>query len=128
MHARVVHSREIGERGESVERDVADDEAANLDRAVNGLCSSSPEFSAFGPLVPWQRRALLCVPSVLLVFAMLAATGDGGVFAIGIASFITLPFLVIVLIRLAAIWNLAAPSSRRLSPAPRLAEIGRAHV
>ena len=121
MHARVVHSRGIGERGETVERDVADDEAANLDRAVNGLCSSSPEFSAFGPLVPWQRRALICVPSVLLVFAMLAATGDGGVFAIGIASFITLPFLVIVLIRLAAIWNLAAPSSRRLSPAPRLA-------
>ena len=77
---------------------------AALDAAVHGLARARPELSAATPFAAWQRRA--AIASSLLLSALIGmAPGWGGNAA---ALLLAIPFLLIVLIRLAALWHLAA--------------------
>ena len=74
-----------------------------LDHAVNGLRHAHPEYSAASGLSPWQRYALvaiaLVVPLILFLNARTAWFALQGLIAV--------PFFLIVLVRLLALWELS---------------------
>jgi cellulose synthase/poly-beta-1,6-N-acetylglucosamine synthase-like glycosyltransferase len=76
-----------------------------LDCAINGLCRADAELSASAPITRWQRCALLAIAALLPVMAWSIVTGHGGF----LAAFLTLPFVVIVAIRIAAVWQVITP-------------------
>ena len=70
-----------------------------LDEAVDTLRRNRPLLSAGSPLVPWQLASIYAVGAVLPAAAALIVTGraDAG------AVLLTLPFAVIVLVRITAL-------------------------
>ncbi len=72
------------------------------DSAVSNLKQIQPHFSAASGLTPWQRRAPLLATGVLMS-VVLAAPAAGREIA---ALLLALPFMMIVVVRLAALWLL----------------------
>ncbi|HEY8194333.1 MAG TPA: glycosyltransferase [Hyphomicrobium sp.] len=79
-----------------------------LDRAVNDLRRRAPEFSAATPLPVWQQIVILTAPGVLT--AGLISLEGAGLFLWVLT--LTLPFLAITCIRVAAIWHVLRPRQR----------------
>ncbi len=72
-----------------------------LDRAVNDLRRRAPDFSAASPLLMWQRIVLLLALSLLT--AGLIVLDDFGLVLWSLT--IAVPFLMISVLRLAALWR-----------------------
>jgi cellulose synthase/poly-beta-1,6-N-acetylglucosamine synthase-like glycosyltransferase len=88
------------------------DEEELLHGATHALRRDFPEYSAASPLVPWQRRLPFVIALATAGFVGFAPELGQHVAAILLA----LPFFMIVLIRVAALWHLttlAAPHSSR---------------
>ncbi|MBK9079101.1 MAG: glycosyltransferase [Hyphomicrobium sp.] len=78
-----------------------------LDHAVNALRRDRPAMSAGNPLVPWQRAAIYGVSVVMPAAVALIVTGRGDVIALALTAL----FAVIVLVRVAALWQLVFPNA-----------------
>jgi glycosyltransferase XagB len=81
-----------------------------LDCAVNGLRVRQPEMSAASPMPDGQRNALLAVGVASLALACLAHSGVGGI----LPAILTIPFTLVILLRIAAIWHLRTPHFKKL--------------
>jgi cellulose synthase/poly-beta-1,6-N-acetylglucosamine synthase-like glycosyltransferase len=84
-----------------------------LDRAVNDLRRRAPDFSAASPLPIWQQIIMLGIPAVFTA-ALVLLEGPG--FALWGLT-LALPFLMIAIVRLAAVWHVLRrqPRLRRIS-------------
>jgi glycosyltransferase XagB len=91
-----------------------------LDAAVNGLVRSRPHLSAAVPASLWPRRVAVAL-SLLACACIGLAPQWGGAIA---AWVMALPFLAIVLIRLAALWHLARPPATQSTPHAALTDAG----
>ncbi len=80
------------------------DELATLEHAVNGLTRGRPELSAKTLLWPWQSVAL-GIAALAIVFAIIVSPQGTATAAFGLLA---LPFLCVVILRLAALRELAA--------------------
>ncbi len=76
-----------------------------LDAAVNDLLKTRPQFSAAGTVAAWQLRAAIGASLCLCALVGMAPSWGGN----AAAGILVVPFLCIVLIRLAALWHLAWP-------------------
>jgi hypothetical protein len=85
-----------------------------LEEAVHGLASRHPELSASTRLWGWQKAALAGLALGVGGGALLAPeTTLGVLFAV-----MAVPFLCVVVLRSAALWNLIAPSVPTAEPPP----------
>jgi cellulose synthase/poly-beta-1,6-N-acetylglucosamine synthase-like glycosyltransferase len=83
---------------------------AQLHRAVNDLRRRAPDMSAATPLFLWQQLTLFAIPAVLTASLILLQGAGLFLWALTLA----LPFLMIALVRLAAVWHtLKRPLGRR---------------
>ena len=99
--------RPQGTSGQPFQRDIG-----QLDRAVNDLRRRAPDLSAATPLRPWQQLTLLAVPALLTAGLILL---DGpGLFLWSLV--LALPFFMITLVRLAAVWHALRRPLRRSEP------------
>ena len=89
-----------------------------LDAAVNGLVRSRPHFSAAVRASPWPRRLAVAISLLTCVCIGLAPQWGGEI----AAWLMALPFMAIVLIRLAALWHLARPLAARSTPHTALSD------
>lgn len=106
------------ENGATAVCDADHQNASRLCHAVDALRIARPKMSAAGPLAGWQRAALLCAAPVVLAFVVFAWAGQAGSVAVGF----TLPFSLIILLRIASIWNCSTPRSGNLPKPPELAD------
>ncbi|MBS0232768.1 MAG: glycosyltransferase [Proteobacteria bacterium] len=83
-----------------------------LDRAVNDLRRRAPDFSAASPLLMWQRVVLLL--SLSLLSAGLVVLEDFGLVLWSLT--IAVPFLMISVLRLAALWRAVRRPREPLDP------------
>ncbi|MFT3729932.1 MAG: glycosyltransferase [Hyphomicrobium sp.] len=83
-----------------------------LDRAVNDLRRRAPDFSAASPLLLWQRASLFLALSALS--AGLVLLDDFG--AVLWSLTIAVPFLMISVLRLAALWDALRRPAERQDP------------
>lgn len=92
---------------------------AALDQAVNGLRRSRPEFSAATPVHPMTWGLLAVVLTALVIGAAAAPEGmrTAAIFLM------TLPFFIIVQIRLAALWYWAGGACNLADSAVELADV-----
>lgn len=83
-------------------------EIGQLDRAVNDLRRRAPDLSAATPLPSWQWLLLL-----ITVASLSAGTVIRDSFGVYIWSLmLAIPFLMIAIIRLVAVWHILVPSRR----------------
>lgn len=83
-----------------------------LDRAVNDLRRRAPDFSAASPLLLWQQVVLLATLSVLT--AGLVLLDDFGLVLWSLT--IAVPFLMISVLRLAALWRAVRARKEEIDP------------
>ena len=89
--------------------------SVELDEAVHGLATRHPELSAATRLWGWQKAALAGLALGVGGGALLAPeTTLGVLFAV-----MAVPFLCVVVLRSAALWNLLAPPAPAVEPPPR---------
>ena len=88
-----------------------------LDHAVNGLRRSNPESSASSPLARWQRQGLAVTAVLIPILFFLSAHFTW----LALQALFALPFFLIVLVRLLAIWELAWHSPASFEAGPPLA-------
>jgi len=80
-----------------------------LDRAVNDLRRRTPHFSAASPLPIWQKIVLLGMPATFTA-ALILLEGPGlAVWSLTLA----IPFLMIALVRLTAVWHVLMRQPRQ---------------
>jgi cellulose synthase/poly-beta-1,6-N-acetylglucosamine synthase-like glycosyltransferase len=89
-----------------------------LDRAVNDLRRRAPDLSAGTPIARWQRFALIVMIAVLPVATFVSLPGVSYGLSLGLA----VPFFLIVLIRMAALWHLTSQSRPSGPPSRVLAD------
>ena len=88
--------------------------SVELDEAVHGLATRHPELSAATRLWGWQKAALAGLALGVGGGALLAPeTTLGVLFAV-----MAVPFLCVVVLRSAALWNLLAPPAPAVEPPP----------
>jgi glycosyltransferase XagB len=89
-----------------------------LEQAVNGLRKTHPEMSATSPMPDWQRAVLVAAAALNVMLVVLALFGKGGV----LPAIFTLPFTLVIVLRMAAVSHLSTPRASKPQISPHLCD------